>query len=72
MGPERRLNVLPAVSVGADNVTVVSLTLHATSAVQPVTDAAIRAIELEIASNEPLPMRCPASQLSSMKWITEV
>jgi len=29
-------------------------------------------IELAIESNDPVPMRCPPSQLSSMKWITEV
>ncbi len=29
-------------------------------------------IELAMASNDPAPMRCPPSQLSSMKWITEV
>ena len=29
-------------------------------------------IEFAIESNDPVPIRCPPSQLSSMKWITEV
>src|ERR1019366_1052807 len=29
-------------------------------------------MELAIASKEPLPIRCPPSQLSSMKWMTDV
>ncbi len=29
-------------------------------------------MELATVSKEPLPMRCPLSQLSSMKWITDV